>query len=170
MEAGEMLNIQNSTPGVNHLTTSSRSSCLVAYNNQHQNSIQQHHHHHHHQDLPLTSVGSLSRAKSDTSLGMSNNTCNGANNAIYGTTAMALMSSQVIRNGNNEHGNCNLGSLAPPDNYRPKSIAPVVQVGHNAVNSDPAHVGYAKALFAYLSNGDNQLSFLEGDVIALIGK
>jgi endo-1,4-beta-mannosidase len=28
----------------------------------------------------------------------------------------------------------------------------------------------ARALYAYISNGDNQLSFLEGDVIALMGK
>lgn len=27
----------------------------------------------------------------------------------------------------------------------------------------------ARALYAYLSSGDNQLSFLEGDVISLIG-
>jgi hypothetical protein len=27
----------------------------------------------------------------------------------------------------------------------------------------------ARALYAYISNGDNQLSFLEGDVIALMG-
>jgi hypothetical protein len=27
-----------------------------------------------------------------------------------------------------------------------------------------------RALYAYLSSGDNQLSFLEGDVIALMGK
>lgn len=28
----------------------------------------------------------------------------------------------------------------------------------------------ARALFAYLSSGENQLSFLEGDLIALMGK
>ena len=28
----------------------------------------------------------------------------------------------------------------------------------------------ARALYAYLSSGDNQLSFLEGDVIALLGE
>jgi hypothetical protein len=28
----------------------------------------------------------------------------------------------------------------------------------------------ARALYAYLSSGENQLSFLEGDVIALMGK
>jgi hypothetical protein len=27
----------------------------------------------------------------------------------------------------------------------------------------------ARALYAYLSSGDNQLSFLEGDIIALMG-
>lgn len=28
----------------------------------------------------------------------------------------------------------------------------------------------ARALYAYLSSGDNQLSFLEGDIIALMGE
>ena len=28
----------------------------------------------------------------------------------------------------------------------------------------------ARAMYAYLSSGENQLSFLEGDVIALMGK
>ena len=28
----------------------------------------------------------------------------------------------------------------------------------------------ARAMYAYLSSGENQLSFLEGDIIALMGK
>lgn len=45
---------------------------------------------------------------------------------------------------------------------RPKSMAlPQTQVAWD--------VPVVKALYAYLSSGDNQLSFLEGDMIALLG-
>lgn len=47
-------------------------------------------------------------------------------------------------------------------NRRPKSMA---------VPPPPAwDTQLARALYAYLSSGDNQLSFLEGDLIALIGE
>ncbi|KAK5642167.1 hypothetical protein RI129_008334 [Pyrocoelia pectoralis] len=63
--------------------------------------------------------------------------------------------------------NSSIPSLAQdstPTRCRPKSMA---------VPSVPPpqwETQLAKALYAYLSSGDNQLSFLEGDVIALIGE
>lgn len=157
MEAGEMLNIQNSTSsnsssgggGANYLSASTRGAGQLQANMNH-----------HHPDLPITSAGALSRAKSDTSLGMMNG---GNGGGIYGTTGLALV---------NDHHPQNFQSPPPPpDNFRPKSLAMSQGTsGSTSSNQEPGHVGYAKALYAYLSNGDNQLSFLEGDVIALIGE
>ncbi|CAL8092855.1 unnamed protein product [Orchesella dallaii] len=158
LEAGEMFKI-NYSYEKNHSTTSSGGGAQ----NQHQNNIE--HHRHFQQDLPLTSAGSLSRAKSDTSLGMSN-TCNGAS-AIYGTTSMVMMDNQTIRSG---YRDCNEGpSAGAQENVHPKPLSVTSNRGFSE-NSEPPHVGYAKAVFAYLSTGDNQLMFLEGDLIALIGE
>lgn len=54
--------------------------------------------------------------------------------------------------------------VEPPDTpVRPKSMA----IPERSAPWDPQ---LARALYAYLSSGENQLSFLEGDVIALMGK
>ncbi|XP_039289757.1 brain-specific angiogenesis inhibitor 1-associated protein 2 isoform X2 [Nilaparvata lugens] len=52
-------------------------------------------------------------------------------------------------------------SNSPPPLPRPKSMA--------AADSGGWENPLARALYAYLSSGENQLSFLEGDVIALMG-
>lgn len=116
------------------------------------------------QDLPITS-GTLSRAKSDTSLG----TVNGCRyNDTYHLHPHQL------------HHNNHVAAAAPlvppsDQNFRPKSMAIPINSNLNgspasSAATEPAHVGFAKSLYAYLSNGDNQLCFLEGDVIALIGE
>ncbi|XP_049854914.1 brain-specific angiogenesis inhibitor 1-associated protein 2-like isoform X2 [Schistocerca gregaria] len=50
---------------------------------------------------------------------------------------------------------------SPEPEPRPKSLA---------VASENGDAPLARAMYAYLSSGDNQLSFLEGDVIALMGE
>jgi len=51
---------------------------------------------------------------------------------------------------------------------RSKSIAAGDDGGRRTRNKEK-FCRLARALYAYISNGDNQLSFLEGDVIALMG-
>lgn len=53
--------------------------------------------------------------------------------------------------------------MAPPTS---RSSAGGTGVGAGGWSDAPL----ARALFAYLSSGENQLSFLEGDLIALMGK
>lgn len=175
MEAGEMLNIQNSTPptsasssgvgggsgGTYHLTAASSRGA-----GGHPSMLfQQQPHIHLHPDLPVTSGASLSRAKSDTSLGMING------GGLYGNTGLSL-AAQDPRANLHPHG----PPVPPLDNLQLTSLTISDETGimiHSAAAAaamEPAHVGYAKALYAYLSNGDNQLSFLEGDYIALIGE
>lgn len=177
MEAGEMLNIQNSTSsnsssgGNYHLTSASSRGGIGGG---HLQTLHAHQQHHHHQDLPITSAGALSRAKSDTSLGMINGGSGGGGGGIYGTTGLALVNDHHLPSNIQQ----NQGPpLPPPDNFRSSksmaalcSVGPSTGNGSTSSNQEPGHVGYAKALYAYLSNGDNQLSFLEGEVIALIGE
>jgi hypothetical protein len=57
----------------------------------------------------------------------------------------------------------NVSVLDPDTPTRPKSMA----VPDRGPGWDTQ---LARALYAYLSSGDNQLSFLEGDIIALMGE
>ena len=57
---------------------------------------------------------------------------------------------------------------------RPRSMAPSSRNSAGVMSTGVGSGGWgdaplAKALFAYLSSGENQLSFLEGDLIALMG-
>lgn len=73
-----------------------------------------------------------------------------------------------------------ISAEVPETPPRPRSMAPpasrnsgsVVGVGSGAGMSSGAwgDAPLARALFAYLSSGENQLSFLEGDLIALMGE
>ena len=95
-------------------------------------------------ELPVTSgAGSMSRAKSELNL-MMNGGGGGSGNVIGSGFGKEKMD----------------GAGHAKTMTRPKSLA---------VASETTTNGYAKALYAYLSSGDNQLSFLEGDIIALIG-
>ncbi|XP_014477244.1 PREDICTED: trichohyalin isoform X2 [Dinoponera quadriceps] len=66
-----------------------------------------------------------------------------------------------------------LGPEVPETPPRPRSMAP--PVSRNSGGGTGVSAGgwgdapLARALFAYLSSGENQLSFLEGDLIALMG-
>ncbi|XP_066584751.1 trichohyalin [Prorops nasuta] len=70
-----------------------------------------------------------------------------------------------------------LGPEVPETPPRPRSMAP--PASRNSSNAGAGGTGMtsggwgdaslARALFAYLSSGENQLSFLEGDLIALMG-
>jgi len=91
-------------------------------------------------------VGALSRAKSDLSLLMNGLGEGGRKSELAQSPARASELEQ--RRVGGERG-------------RPASLA---------VSTESSAGGVAKALYAYLSSGDNQLSFLEGDIIMLIGK
>ncbi|XP_077258039.1 insulin receptor substrate 53 kDa isoform X2 [Temnothorax americanus] len=66
-----------------------------------------------------------------------------------------------------------LGPEVPETPPRPRSMAP--PMSRNSASGTGVGAGgwgdalLARALFAYLSSGENQLSFLEGDLIALMG-
>ncbi|KAL0119648.1 hypothetical protein PUN28_007824 [Cardiocondyla obscurior] len=66
-----------------------------------------------------------------------------------------------------------LGPEVPETPPRPRSMAP--PTSRNSASGTGVGTGswgdasLARALFAYLSSGENQLSFLEGDLIALMG-
>ncbi|XP_046422527.1 zinc finger CCCH domain-containing protein 13 isoform X1 [Neodiprion fabricii] len=68
-----------------------------------------------------------------------------------------------------------LGPEAPETPPRPRSMAPASRssgmggVGGVGTGGGWGDAPLARALFAYLSSGENQLSFLEGDLIALMG-
>ncbi|XP_063981743.1 trichohyalin [Diachasmimorpha longicaudata] len=71
-----------------------------------------------------------------------------------------------------------LGPDVPETPPRPRSMAPASRnsvVGTSGTSGTGSSSGVwgetslARALFAYLSSGENQLSFLEGDLIALMG-
>lgn len=54
---------------------------------------------------------------------------------------------------------------------RPRSMAPTTRSNGIAGSTTGwGEASLARALFAYLSSGENQLSFHEGDLIALMGK
>ncbi|XP_011315016.1 uncharacterized protein IRSp53 [Fopius arisanus] len=75
--------------------------------------------------------------------------------------------------------NLSLGPDVPETPPRPRSMAPASRnsvVGTSGGTSGTGNssgvwgeASLARALFAYLSSGENQLSFLEGDLIALMG-
>ncbi|XP_034933963.1 trichohyalin isoform X2 [Chelonus insularis] len=58
-------------------------------------------------------------------------------------------------------------SMAPPS--RNSIVGSAAGSGGTGINSGWGEASLARALFAYLSSGENQLSFLEGDLIALMG-
>ncbi|XP_023245829.1 general transcriptional corepressor trfA [Copidosoma floridanum] len=65
-----------------------------------------------------------------------------------------------------------LGPEVPDTPPRPRSMAPVSRnsgVSGGLISSFWGETPLARALFAYLSSGENQLSFHEGDLIALMG-
>ncbi|XP_032673987.1 E3 ubiquitin-protein ligase RBBP6 isoform X2 [Odontomachus brunneus] len=66
-----------------------------------------------------------------------------------------------------------LGPEVPETPPRPRSMAPPASrnsgVGTGVSVGGWGDAPLARALFAYLSSGENQLSFLEGDLIALMG-
>ncbi|CAG7629010.1 unnamed protein product [Allacma fusca] len=93
-------------------------------------------------ELTLASgAGTMSRAKSELNLMM-----NGGGSGSCGGMGFCHEASD--------------GAGNPGVAIRPKSLA---------VATETSNTGYAKALYAYLSSGENQLSFLEGDIIGLIG-
>jgi len=137
------------------------------------------------QDLPLSSGGTMSRAKSELSLGM--NGCNATNNGMMNNTATTnTSSSSGSCSGGRDHHRGNMevqrshqhqthentyvekGCNTMESKVRPKSIA--LSNDMSGSSSVAPTGGYARALYAYLSSGENQLSFLEGDTIALVGK
>ncbi|XP_043463055.1 uncharacterized protein DDB_G0287625 [Leptopilina heterotoma] len=67
-----------------------------------------------------------------------------------------------------------LGPEVPETPPRPRSMAPASRNSAVVMSTGVVAGGWgdaplARALFAYLSSGENQLSFLEGDLIALMG-
>ncbi|XP_058797690.1 trichohyalin [Phymastichus coffea] len=66
-----------------------------------------------------------------------------------------------------------LGPEVPDTPPRPRSMAPVSRnsggISAGLIAGGWAEAPLARALFAYLSSGENQLSFHEGDLIALMG-
>ncbi|XP_011497290.1 PREDICTED: uncharacterized protein LOC105361735 [Ceratosolen solmsi marchali] len=66
-----------------------------------------------------------------------------------------------------------LGPEVPETPPRPRSMAPISRnsggMGGAHITSGWGEAPLARALFAYLSSGENQLSFHEGDLIALMG-
>ncbi|XP_031787661.1 trichohyalin isoform X2 [Nasonia vitripennis] len=66
-----------------------------------------------------------------------------------------------------------LGPEVPDTPPRPRSMAPISRnsggIGGGLIAGGWGEASLARALFAYLSSGENQLSFHEGDLIALMG-
>lgn len=63
----------------------------------------------------------------------------------------------------------NLESLTMTPTRRPKSMALPAREAMPLPRAN-WEAPLARALYAYLSSGDNQLSFLEGDILALLGE
>lgn len=82
-------------------------------------------------------------------------------NSVYGSVKSAMRKSQSI-----DASNGSLGEGAN-NNYqitRPRALS------EHSLTSSPPNASVVSALYAYLSSGENQLSFFEGDKILLIGE
>lgn len=86
--------------------------------------------------------------------------------SVYGSVKSAMRKSQSIDASN--------GSLGEAASTTYRMSRPRAMSEHSLTSSPPQNVNLnvsvVTALYAYLSSGDNQLSFYEGDQILLIGE